>query len=293
MADPRPRLLTLAPRAAALLEQERPWRGRRLLFGVIGDPVAHSLSPVLQNAALDAEDFVADYVRLRVRPHEIGDFHRNAWSLGLRGFNVTVPHKETVYDLCRDCTQQARRLGAVNTVRVGADGWLGHNTDAEGVAAALRNWDVSPGFAGVVLGAGGSARAALAALVDAGAESVTVCAREGRSRTAMKEWCRTLPGPDVQLAPWDVLALPERQPVVAVACVPEGVPLTTVLGAVRGEALLLDLRYGSQDVGMSPPGWRRQDGRSVLLGQGAAAFGWWFETEPPLVVMTRALAGAE
>lgn len=294
MVERRPALLTLAPRASALLLDGRPWRSQRILFGVVGDPVAHSLSPTFQNAALDAEDFVADYVRLRVTAPELESFRATAWGLGLRGFNVTVPHKERVEALCDVLTPEARRLGAVNTVRVRPDGWTGHNTDLAGVLAALGDWELPPGFLGLVLGAGGSARAAVAALADAGAEHVTVVAREGPSRRSLEHW---LDGggagtADVSLAAWDVADAPRDRTLVAVACVPEGVSAAPVLGTARGEAYLLDMRYGGQRPGKRPSGWRRQDGRLVLLHQGAAAFAWWFGQEAPLDVMTRALDAA-
>ncbi|HPF34523.1 MAG TPA: shikimate dehydrogenase (NADP+) [Candidatus Krumholzibacteria bacterium] len=295
MADRRPQLLTLAPRAGALLSEGRPWRTKRILFGVVGDPVAHSLSPAFQNAALDAEDFVADYVRLQVRAEELPQFRKAAWGLGLRGFNVTVPHKERMSALCDAWTPEARRLGAVNTVRVRADGWTGHNTDVAGVIAALRPWELLPGFLGVVLGAGGSARAAAAALLDMGAERVVVAAREGASRQAFAAWLRDggLDGAPVELAPWASLDLPRDRTAAAVACVPEGVSVAPVLRSARGAtSFLLDMRYGRQGVGKRPSGWHRQDGLQVLLHQGAAAFGWWFEMTPPLQLMERALAAA-
>jgi len=295
VAERRPPQLTLAPRAGALLSEGRPWRTRRILFGVVGDPVDHSLSPVFQNAALEAEDFVADYVRLRVTAAEMPAFRGAAWTLGLRGFNVTIPHKERVLALCDVLTPEARRLGAVNTVRVRADGWTGHNTDLAGVSEALRPWELQPGFRGVVLGAGGSARAAVAALLDAGAERVCVAAREGASRRALAAWLAD-GGPgagEVEIVPWAPLDLPRDRTVAAVACVPEGVGTAGVLGSARGAtSFLLDMRYGRQRRGKNPSGWHRQDGATVLLHQGAASFGWWFEMPPPLDLMRRALAAA-
>ncbi len=295
MAFDRPELVTLAAGGDSFLAEGRHWRPSRFLFGVVGQPVSHSLSPVFQNAALDNQDFVADYIRLQLQRDELPLFHQYAWTLGFRGFNVTIPHKEGVSHLCAELTDQARRAGAVNTVRVEQEQWVGHNTDIAGVRHVLQQWQLKAGFAGVVLGAGGSARAAILALADAGAETVDVVAREGVSRQATVEWLGSgvdLAAAQVKMRPWDVINPPADVEVVVVSCLPAGVTVDGVLGPARGRSFLLDMRYGKQETGTLPSGWIRRDGRDVLLAQGAASFKWWFFQEAPLEVMTLALAAA-
>ncbi len=149
------------------------------VVGVMGDPVAHSLSPRLHNAAFDALGL--DWVSLgfRVRSGHAVDALVGARALGIRGLSVTMPHKEAVAGAVDTLTATAARLGAVNCVRFDAEGVVGDNTDGPGLVDALAR---GPGFdpAGrrcLVVGAGGAARATVAALADAGAAEVVVVNR--------------------------------------------------------------------------------------------------------------------
>jgi len=291
----RPELITLAKSGNSFCDNGRHWRPSRLLFGVVGDPVRHSLSPIFQNAALDHEDFVADYVRLQLGDEQLELFMASSWALGFRGFNVTSPHKERVFRLCRESTGEAKRAEAVNTVRVEQDGWLGHNTDIAGIRNVLDQWKLDKGFRGIVLGAGGSARAAILALADAGAESVAVVAREGISRSATQQWIHGAAEAlksAVSFCPWDVINAQSDRDQVVVSCLPAGVATDEVLGPARGRSYLLDMRYGTQAIGTLSAGWTRRDGSGVLLAQGAEAFRWWFRQDPPIDVMTAALESA-
>ncbi len=149
------------------------------VVGVIGDPVVHSLSPLLHNTAF-AElglDWVS--VGFAVPAGSAPEALRGAAALGIRGLSVTMPHKEAVAAVVDRCTPLAERLGAVNCVTFGSDGSTGDNTDGPGLVAALRK---GPGFdpSGhrcLVVGAGGAARAAIAALADSGAAEVVVVNR--------------------------------------------------------------------------------------------------------------------
>ncbi len=149
------------------------------VVGVIGDPVAHSLSPVLHNAAF-AElglDWVS--VAFRVPAGSAAEALRGAAALGIRGLSVTMPHKDAAASLVDRCTPLAARLGAVNCVTFENRSSTGDSTDGPGLIAALRR---GPGFdpSGrrcLVVGAGGAARAVIAALADAGASDVAVVNR--------------------------------------------------------------------------------------------------------------------
>jgi shikimate dehydrogenase len=161
--------------------------GATTVVGVMGDPVAHSLSPLLQNAAF--EEMGLDWVSVgfRVPPGSAEDALAGARALSLRGLSVTMPHKHAVYALLDTLTPIARRLEAVNCVSIDESGSRGDNTDGPGLVAALRRGhDFDPaGRRCLVLGAGGAARSVVAALADAGAAEVVVVNRTPeRARTA-------------------------------------------------------------------------------------------------------------
>lgn len=146
--------------------------------GIFGWPVAHAKSPVIHRFWLGRLGVDGDYGRFPVHPDELGAAIRALPKLGLRGVNITVPHKIAVLDHLDEITASARAMGAVNTVTVGADGRLcGANTDVDGILEPIRHLDLR-GRRVVIAGAGGAARAALAAAVTAGAGAVTVLARD-------------------------------------------------------------------------------------------------------------------
>jgi 3-dehydroquinate dehydratase/shikimate dehydrogenase len=152
---------------------ELTWRTR--VFGVIGNPVGHSLSPLLHNSGFIARDVDAVYLPFLV--HRLKDFLDAVEVLGIRGFSVTLPHKETILKYLKECDPLAAEIGAVNTVVVRGDGTLyGSNTDYAGVLRALERKMQFRGSRVLVFGAGGAARSAAFVLARAGAQ-VAICAR--------------------------------------------------------------------------------------------------------------------
>jgi 3-dehydroquinate dehydratase/shikimate dehydrogenase len=148
---------------------------RTAVYGVIGNPIHHSLSPHLHNAGFQARRINAVYVPFLVR--DLRDFLEARRALGVAGFSVTIPHKETLLKLLDGCDPLAAEIGAVNTVVVRGGGKLfGYNTDYVGVLRALERRISLAGSAVLILGAGGSARAVAFALARAGA-NVRICAR--------------------------------------------------------------------------------------------------------------------
>ena len=136
------------------------------LIGLLGQPVSHSLSPVMHNAALKAMDLDWRYLALPCEAEDLEAVLDGLKAVGCRGLNVTIPHKQQIAGLCRELSPLARRLGAVNTLTpLANDGWHGHNTDAEGFLAPLQEHaEEWRGSEAVVLGCGGSARAVGAGL---------------------------------------------------------------------------------------------------------------------------------
>jgi 3-dehydroquinate dehydratase/shikimate dehydrogenase len=145
------------------------------VYGVIGDPVGHSLSPQMQNAGFRARNINAVYLPFLVR--DLRDFLGAIEPLGIAGFSVTLPHKERILRLLDDCDPLAAAIGAVNTVVVRGGGKLyGYNTDYVGVLRALERRIPLRGSRVLLFGAGGAARAVAFALAQGGA-MVCLCAR--------------------------------------------------------------------------------------------------------------------
>lgn len=150
------------------------------VYGVIGDPIAHSLSPAMQNAGFVASRMNAIYLPFLVR--DLRDFVDSIEDLGIRGFSVTIPHKERILKFLDVVDPLAKRIGAVNTVIVRGNGKLyGFNTDYVGVLRSLEQRIPLHGSRVLILGAGGAARAVALALVEAGA---SVCVHARRANKA-------------------------------------------------------------------------------------------------------------
>ncbi len=156
--------------------------GKTTLVGLIGWPVSHSVSPAMHNAAFAHLGLDWRYVPFPVAPEpasRVGEAVLGLRALGLRGANVTVPHKQAVMAHLDRLTPAAQAIGAVNTILLDAEGALvGDNTDAPGFVADLREHGVEvPGRRVLVLGAGGSARAVAYGLAAAGASQITLVNR--------------------------------------------------------------------------------------------------------------------
>jgi 3-dehydroquinate dehydratase/shikimate dehydrogenase len=179
-----------APGQVSLDEMKHLYRAHALtrrtrVYGVIGEPVGHSLSPILHNTGFISRHVDAVYLPFLV--HDLRDFLAAVPEFGVRGFSVTHPHKQTILKYLRECDPLAAEIGAVNTVVVRRDGSLfGSNTDYLGVLRALEKKLRIKGSRILIFGAGGSARAAALALVRAGA-AVAICARREK---AAKELAR-------------------------------------------------------------------------------------------------------
>lgn len=149
-----------------------------LTLGILGWPVAHSRSPAMHGAAIQALGLDATYARFAVPPGRLAAAVEGLRALGVHGANVTLPHKEAVLPLLDEVDAPARAIGAVNTIARDGERLLGSNTDAPGLVRSLVEAGVSLDDSRVVvLGAGGAARAAVVGLADAGASQLVVAAR--------------------------------------------------------------------------------------------------------------------
>jgi 3-dehydroquinate dehydratase/shikimate dehydrogenase len=152
------------------------------VYGVIGNPIGHSLSPVMQNAGFQARNINAVYFPFRVL--DLADFLRAIGQIGIRGFSVTIPHKEAILRHLDGCDALAAKIGAVNTVVVRGGKLYGYNTDYVGVLRTLQTRIALRGSRVLIVGAGGAARAVAFALAQAGA-TVCVWARRGNQAKAL------------------------------------------------------------------------------------------------------------
>jgi shikimate dehydrogenase len=266
--------------------------GASTIVGVIGWPVSRSLSPAIHNAAFIALEMDWIYVPLPVPPQELGAALDGLPALGFAGANVTMPHKTQSAELTDALSEDARRLKAVNTLVVGTDGLVGHNTDAPGFDRFLRRdagFDPA-GRSALVFGAGGAARACALALARGGLARLWVALREPSRAGPL---LGTLEDLDTSV---DVIGFEE-----AARTAPDLVLNATPLGA-HGEALPLpplgsdmlavDLLYrpsvtplqtAARDAGAAAFG-----GLGLLLHQAALSFELWTGQQPPLAVMSAA-----
>ena len=262
--------------------------GATRVFAILGDPVAHSLSPALQNAAFRVLGLPAVYVALRCPPADVAGLIR-ALSHAGGGGNVTVPHKEVAAESVDRPCPIVERLGACNTFWGDDGASVGDNTDVPGLLAALDDLGAPEG-AWLVIGTGGGARAAVGAARERGA-AVAVSSRTSERRAAFERWmttqgvdtadagaCRVLINTTpLGLDPRDPLPLPPPPPPAA------GVALDMVYA--RGETMWTRA--------MRAAGLRAADGRAMLVAQGASALERWFPGVDAPVEVMRAAVDAE
>ena len=264
------------------------------LVGVLGDPVRHSLSPAMHNAALRELGLDWIYLALPTPADQLNQVVQALEAIDCRGLNVTLPHKQAVAPLCRELTSLAARVGAVNTlVRRNEGGWLGTNTDVEGFVSALQAdgdsaWSTKQAL---VLGCGGSARAVVAGLVDLGLGSIMVAGRTAANLRRFAEDCGPW-APQLQLIGWEHLPDVLRESQLLVNTTPIGMasaqeasaaeasPLgTAALTALQPGSTVYDLIYTPRPSALlwacEAKGCRVIDGLEMLVQQGAASLRLW------------------
>lgn len=274
--------------------------GTTRLAGIMGWPVAHSRSPALHNFWLDEHGIDGAYVPLAVRPEQLEQALSALPVLGFRGCNLTIPHKQAALALVDRVEPLARRIGAMNTVIVAADGSLeGRNTDVYGFRENLRDnaadWQPNAGPA-VVLGAGGAACAVVAALSEMGVCEFRLVNRTLARAERIAEDLAA-PAGRVSVQPWQArdAALKDAGLLVnATSLGMTGEPeLTIDLSRLPKHAVVADLVYVPLETALLAAARRRGhrcvDGLGMLLHQGRPGFAAWFGTP---VQVTRELRAA-
>jgi shikimate dehydrogenase len=273
---------------------------RTACYGLLGHPVAHSLSPAMHNAAYAALGLDAVYLAMDVPPGRLSEGIHGAHALGFQGLNVTVPHKRGACAAALSLDPVARLTGAVNTLRRSGQGWMGFNTDAPATLELLQAAGVGPGARALLFGAGGAARAGACALLQLGA-LVEVAARR---EEAARELCDGLrPGfPSAHIEPVDFhraqAGARERDVLVnatSIGLAGHGFAAAVLpREAFRAGQVALDYVYGDTAFARDAreAGAVLVAGEQILVRQGALAFTLWTGRPAPEAAMVAALRAA-
>jgi shikimate dehydrogenase len=273
--------------------------GRTALYGLVGWPVGHSLSPAMQNAAFAFHRLDAAYLAMPVEPTRLAEALVGAHVLGFRGLNVTIPHKQEAIAACRTLDETAMAVGAVNTLRRAPDGWEGFNTDATALAQLLEAAGVRAGARVLVIGAGGAARAGAWAALRLGAQ-LWVTARRGQQAEALcHDFQKLKPAGngDARALAWETLGEASQAADAVLNATSVGMTgREAALPGIRFRAgqVALDAVYGDTAfIGAAAAAQARiVRGEEMLVRQGVNAFAIWTGQAAPEAVMLAALQRA-
>lgn len=276
--------------------------GKTRIIGILGHPVGHSLSPLMQNAALESCNLDFVYVPFDVHPDNLEDAVNGLRALGVSGFNVTIPHKSAIIPCLDELDETAEAAGAVNTVKNIDGRMVGYNTDGDGLVRALaEDLEFVPGQGTILIaGAGGAARGAVAALCRAGAGRIVIFNRTADRAVELAESLGSRYGNT------EILVAKNETEVKKYAQRASLLVNTTSAG-MKQEVLpfieLADLPIDAKvyDMVYSPPvtpllsqasalGIRGVNGLGMLAGQGELAFKIWTGIFPPPGLMKSTLA---
>lgn len=285
-------------------------------LGLVGHPLSHSLSPVLHTAALRHANLEGEYRLFDVPPDSFDHDIANIVKQGIRGFNITIPYKQRVYDMISYPTEETLQAGAVNTVRIEPDGkFSGHNTDIIGFELAFKeSFDmddvnvaddveekVLESKTALVIGAGGAARAAVVALNRLGVETIKIKVRDSLK---VHSFISDLENNAIRLSEDDVQDYEKLAIVVnasPIGLTDESVPdwLEPLVCRLPDECACFDLVYRKDK---SRPAFsqlaeernlRTVDGLSMLVHQARFAFEYWTGVKVPSRVMYEALKNSD
>ena len=269
------------------------------LFGVIGSPIGHSLSPSMHAAALRARHLDAVYSAFEVPPRFLSPVLQALILAGVAGLNVTVPLKETVLPLMDRLDPTARAVGAVNTIVIRNRRTVGYNTDGMGFAMALKELGWHPRAAHIVLlGAGGAARAVAWELARVPGTHLTIANRHRSRARRLAQWLsRRRPRVHVQVVSLERVCVEDAALVVNATTVGMRASDGSVVdpAQLRRGTLVYDLVY-HRETPLVRAARRRgcvaANGLSMLLYQGAESLRLWLPGDPPIAIMRDALTRA-
>lgn len=277
--------------------------GTTKLLGIIGDPIEHSLSPLMHNAALAHLQLDYTYVPFPVAGEDLQKALDGMKAFGVVGFNATIPHKQAVMPLLSHVTPAAQEIGAVNTVWLTNDGWHGTNTDVTGFIAPLKNIDwqwhqVKP----VVLGNGGASRAVVAGLFDLGCREIHLAGRnKDKLARFWQSWSGSAIANSLKIHYWENLSSLIPSADLIVNTTPIGMhpkvnasPIDAALmEKIKKDVVAYDLIYTpspTQFLSLAKDkGAIVIDGLEMLVQQGAAGFEIWTNQTAPVEIMRNVL----
>jgi len=276
--------------------------GKTKLLGVIGHPVEHSQSPLMHNAALQHLGLDYVYLPFPIEPENLEVAIIGLAAIGVVGFSVTIPHKQTILPLLSEITPIAQSIGAVNTITRQNHKWVGTNTDVAGFIAPLQSQDWSQKVA-VILGNGGAARAVVAGCHQLGCTQIHVVGRNMQKLEEFRHsWDSSPLGRRLQVHQWEKLPQVIPQADLLVNTTPIGMypqvdqsPLSMEeIGQISLGAIAYDLIYVPKPTRFlqqaAAQGAIAIDGLEMLVQQGAAALKIWLQQETvPIDVMRQAL----
>ena len=261
------------------------------LYGVLGDPIAHSMSPDMHNDAFGALGIDAHYHAFRVESGDLGTAVKGMKALGVKGFNVTVPHKTAIMQYLDKIDPLAAAIGAVNTVVLGDGGFTGYNTDGLGFVSGLIREIDKPlkDHRALIIGAGGAARAIFYTLLNEGLHTIDVCNRT-------KDRAKALVSGSENQATSNALSLPEAEEglsrynliinTTSIGMEPKTDEMPISLTNLQADAFVSDIIYNPLETRLLKEakgmGARTQNGLPMFVGQGALAFEIWTGKAPDL-----------
>ncbi len=257
--------------------------GRTRIYGVVGHPVRHSLSPLIHNTWIAEHGLDAVYVALELESDAASDDFDVYYRSGMAGLNITAPHKLMALSSAVDASPLATRIGAANTLTKSRHGWTADNTDVFGFLQALQSATSDQNVSGaqvLMIGAGGAARAAVCALHDDGADLTVVNRTQDKAIRLVDELA-----PGASTAPIEDLVDLIRSADIVVNATSMGHTggQEFPLGEGRNR-LLFDLTYGKASEPLvlqaRQAGWRTEDGLRMLVEQARASFRIWNDIDP-------------
>ncbi|TAE60840.1 MAG: shikimate dehydrogenase [Nostocales cyanobacterium] len=279
--------------------------GKSKLLGVIGDPIEHSLSPVMHNAALSKLGLDYVYLPFPIAPENLEVAIAGFAAVGVVGFSVTIPHKQAIIPLLSEISPVAEAIGAVNTVTRQGDRWVGTNTDVEGFIAPLQttyqqNWSQKQA---VILGNGGAARAVVAGCIQLGFSEVHLVGRNKNKLDEFRQSWHNSPFVNkFEVHAWEELSNLISQANLLVNSTPVGMyphvdnsPLSAAeMANLPTDAIAYDLIYIPKPTKFlhlaEQQGAIAIDGLEMLVQQGAAALKIWLQRDNvPVDEMRQAL----
>ena len=278
--------------------------GQTKIVGIIGDPIKHSRSPQIHNAAIAALGLDYVYVPFHVQPDNLGAAIEGFKVINVVGINVTIPHKQRVIPYLDEISREATLIGAVNTLIFKGGAIIGENTDAPGFLQAMEEdgLDVPQGGSAVVIGAGGSARAIVVALALAGVQTICITNRTvSRAATLATDLSEKMDASIYGIGLDDPKlpnAVGTSQLIVNTASTSMDIshPLLIDPEWLEPQSIVYDIVYTPPETRLLQAAAEKEchtiGGLGMLVHQGAIAFEKWTGVNPPVETMRQALQGA-